>query len=192
MKKFFGILLAAVSALVLLPGCGGGDSDPTKMTAKEFARGSKYFIFQNGLAGWLYVVPDKQFPGYEVETKDVEAEGMSGETAPAVVGTINVGGKGGPIGGFEYTCYYDEEGIPVTADLTITSQTSAEGNTALINFFNEAQGDDGEQVTDLRGTPVIHIDFRSNNFTIKANVQADNDPDDEVIEFGGSVVVQHQ
>lgn len=190
MKKFFGILLAAVSALVLLPGCGGGgDTDPTKMTAREFARGSKYFIFQNGLAGWLYVTPDKQFSGYTIT--GTNEDGVASETVPAVVGKINVGGPGGGVAGYEYICNYDAEGLPQTAELTVSTESPSQGNQALITFFNEAQGDDGEQVQDLRGAPVIHIDFRTNRFTIKAQVEME-DGDAEVVEFGGMVVVQHQ
>ena len=50
MKKFFGILLAAVSALVLLPGCGGGgdQEEATRMTVEQFASGSKYFELRTG------------------------------------------------------------------------------------------------------------------------------------------------
>ena len=65
MKKFFAILLAVVTTLVLLPSCGGGnDTDPTKMTAQEFMRGAKYFMLGNGLGGTLYVVPNRVLDGY--------------------------------------------------------------------------------------------------------------------------------
>lgn len=196
MKKFFGILLAAISTLVLLPGCGGGsDGEPTKVTAEEFARGSKMIILQNGFAGWLYVTPDKQFPGYGIIIDTYDAEGnLISQQTPAVVGGINVGSVGGPTAGYTYTCNYDEEGVPTTAELIISTQQSQEGNETLINFFNEAIAEDengGGEVADLRGGAVVNIDFRTNKFTISEQ-EADEDGNNVLVEIGGTVVVQPQ
>ena len=192
MKKFFGILLAVVSTLILLPGCGGGgDTDPTKVTATEFARGSKMIILQNGLAGWLYVTPDQQFTGYKVEDK-IDADGkIVSQKAPAVYGQIGVGGNNGGRAGYVYEVNYDENGVPTTAELTISTQFSQEGNDTLVNFFNQAVGEDGGEVADLRGAPVVKIDFRTNQFTI-TDVVADEENNDMPIEIGGTIVVQAQ
>lgn len=192
MKKFFGILLAVVSTLILLPGCGGGgDTDPTKVTANEFARGAKMIILQNGLAGWLYVTPDQQFSGYTiVDEKDANGNIIAQEAA-AVYGQIGVGGNNGGRAGYTYKVNYDENGVPVTADLTISTQFSQEGNDTLVNFFNQAVGEDGGEVADLRGAPVVKIDFRTNQFTI-TDVAENDEGEDEPIEIGGTVVVQAQ
>lgn len=195
MKKFFGILSAAISTLVLLPGCGGGnDGEPTKVTAEEFARGSKMIILQNGFAGWLYVTPNKPFPGYEpIDTYDADGKLISQQT-PAVIGHINVGSTGGPTAGYTYTCNYDEEGVPTTAELIISTQQSQEGNTTLINFFNQAiaEGENGGgQVADLRGGAVVKIDYRTNLFTISEQ-EADANGNNVQVEIGGTVVVQPQ
>ncbi|MBE6420361.1 MAG: hypothetical protein E7031_09560 [Akkermansiaceae bacterium] len=195
MKKFFGILLAAISTLVLLPGCGGGnDNEPTKVTAEEFASGAKMIILQNGFAGWLYITPNKQFPGYNViDTCDADGKLIS-QQAPGVVGGINVGSIGGPTAGYIYTCYYDEEGVPTEAELIISTQQSQDGNTTLINFFNQAiaEGENGGgQVVDLRGGAVVKIDFRTNLFTISEQ-EADANGNNVQVNIGGPVVVQHQ
>ena len=193
MKKFFGILLAVVSTLILLPGCGGGsDTDPTKITATEFARGAKMIILQNGLAGWLYVTPDQQFSGYTV-TDQTDANGnIIAQEASAVYGQIGLSGSNNAgTAGYTYAVNYDENGVPTTAELTITTKASQAGNDTLVNFFNRAVGEDGGEVADLRGAPVVKIDFRTNKFTI-TDVAADENDNDVPIEIGGTVVVQPQ
>ena len=192
MKKFFGILLAVVSTLILLPGCGGGsDTDPTKVTAKEFSRGAKMIMLWNGLAGWLYITPDKQVDGYGIEDVKDGNGNIIAQKVSAVTGQIGVGGRNGGQAGYTYEVNYDENGVPTTAKLTITTQSPSDGNTALINFFNQAVAEDGGQVADLRGAPVVEIDFRTNLFTI-TDVAENANGDDVPIEIGGPVVVQHQ
>lgn len=192
MKKFFGILLAVVSTLILLPGCGGGsDTDPTKVTATEFARGAKMIMLWNGLAGWLYVTPDKQFPGYGIEDVKDGNGNIIAQNVPAAFGQIGVGGSNGGRAGYTYKVNYDENGVPTTAELTISTQVSQEGNDTLINFFRQAVGEDGGEVADLRGAPVVKINFSTNKFTI-TDVAENAGGDDVPIEIGGDVVVQAQ
>ena len=194
MKKFFAILLAVVTTLVLLPSCGAGnDSDPTKMTAKEFQRGAKYFMLGNGLGGTLFVVPDRSYDGYGETIKTTDANGLLiEETSSAVKGSVNVGSKGGVAASFQYTCHYDEKGVPTMAVLTITTIQSAASNQTLVDYFNQAQPDNenGDNTVDLRGVVVLNIDFRTNLFTMTE--QGNDDNDDEVREIGGTVIVQRQ
>lgn len=194
MKKIFGMLLVAVTALVLLPCCGGGgDSDPQKVTATEFQRGAKYFMLGNGLAGTLFVVPDSAFPGYGGEPiPEVGPDGVTTETVAGISGNIGVGSMSGPSATFQYDCYYDENGVPVSAVLHISTIEPQNGNDTLTNFFNEAVGDDedgGGQQVDLRGEALITIDFRTNRFVMTEDAE---EPDADPVSIGGSVIVQRQ
>lgn len=203
MKKFFSIILTAALALVSVPSCGGGgDSHPTKITATEFARGAKYFMFANGLAGTLFVCPDKNFPSYDPQVTATYPSGATlQETSSAVDGSIGIGAKGKTRAIFEYVCEYDEKGVPVKAILTISTWDNSADDDTLVNFFNEATPEDGEEVVDLRGAPTIEINFISNQFTMTARAGIDNepvDPDNPVVDeeddrtIGGQVIVQFQ
>lgn len=199
MKKFFCSLLAVCSAFTFLPGCsGGGDSNPTVMSAEDFARGSKYFIFRNGLAGWLYVTPtvsETGYPGVTSGTELVDGVDVSIKTTPPMKGTIGCGAPKQYAAGYDYTCYYDDAGNPVKAKLTISTKDPSNDRTQLINWFNEATPDDGETVQDLRNSPVIVIDFPSRTFEVTAevaNVNPDGPPQNDVETFSGTVVVQRQ
>ena len=188
MKKFFGILLAAVSALVLLPGCGGGgDGDPQKVTATEFQRGAKYFMLGNGLAGTLFVVPECAFPGYGGDPDSETVDGALVEKVEGIGGNIGIGTMSGPQATFQYDCYYDAEGVPERAILHISTIEPQDGNDTLTNFFNSAVGED-EQV-DLRGEALISIDFRTNRFEM---TDAADEPDADPVTIGGSVIVQRR
>lgn len=194
MKKFFAVLLAAVTTMVLLPSCGGGnDTDPTKITAGEFLRGSKYFMLGNGLGGTLFVVPDRAYEGYNTVEKIKDANGnVIQENIAGMTGSVNVGSKGGLPATFQYTCHYDEKGVPTLATLTISTVQSAESNQTLVDYFNQAQADDenGDNNVDLRGVVVLNIDFRTNLFTMTE--QGNEDNDDEVREIGGTVIVRRK
>ena len=194
MKKFFAILLAVVTTLALLPSCGAGnDNDPTKITAGEFMRGAKYFMLGNGLGGTLFVVPDRAIEGYNTTQKVTDANGaVIEETVSGMTGSVNVGSKGGLPATFQYTCHYDEKGVPTLAVLTISTIPSAESNQTLVDYFNQAQPDNenGDANVDLRGVVVLNIDFRTNLFTMTE--QGNDDDDDDIREIGGTVIVRRK
>ncbi|MBE6417988.1 MAG: hypothetical protein E7033_05930 [Akkermansiaceae bacterium] len=206
MKKFFSILLTAALVLVSVPSCGGGGgSNPTRVTAPEFARGAKYIMLGNGLAGTLFIVPEKNYTGYKPETISYHPNGEpQQEKTGAVQGSIGVGVKGGTDCTFGYVCNYNEEGVPTDAELTISTIQSAQDKQTLVEFFNEATPDDGEQAVDLRGVVTINIDYEAGAFTMKvragvddddAEGDADPDPDnvaerEDTITVDGQVVVQ--
>lgn len=207
MKKFFGMLLAAVSALVLLPCCGGGgDGEPTKMSAEDFARGAKYFMLGNGINGTLYVCPSYQYSGYQIEdgvryvldddgnyveddkgNPTYEVIGNS-KTASAISGTLNVGSKGGVGATFDYFCEYNDDGVPVRALLRFSTLSSGV-DSVIDDWLSGAQAED--EVNNLQGAVAISIDFVTNSWSMTV-LEEDADGNQAENTHGGSVIVQHQ
>lgn len=207
MKKFFGMLLAAVSALVLLPGCGGGgDGDPTKMSAEDFARGSKYFMFGNGINGTLFVCPNYQYNGYQItdgvkyemdEDGNYIEDGKGGyvyelvensKSVNAVGGTVNVGSKGGTPATFDYFCEYNDEGEPTRAILRFSTLPSGI-DSQIDDWLSGAMPDD--QVNNLQGAISISIDFITHSWSMTV-LEEDDEGNQRENTHGGGVVVQFQ
>ncbi len=207
MKKFFGMLLAAVSALVLLPCCGGGgDGDPTKMSAEDFARGSKYFMFGNGINGTLFVCPNYQYNGYQItdgvkygmdEEGNYIEDGKGGyvyelvensKSVSAVSGTVNVGSKGGTPATFDYFCEYNDEGEPTRAILRFSTLPSGI-DSQIDDWLSGALPDD--QVNNLQGAISISIDFITHSWSMTV-LEEDDEGNQRENTHGGGVVVQFQ
>lgn len=191
MKKFFGILLAAVSALVLLPGCGGGgDNDPTRITLEEFQNGAKYFELRGGFAGHLIIKSTEIAPGYDDDTADPELTDdivFSSAKSTTVDGLIGIG-VADTQAGYTYTCYYDENGVVQMGKIVISTVFNAAGNNDLVEFFNAAVPE-GEEV-DVRGEVAVIVDFNNNSFYVEGmEIQDPNNPDDDR-PISGTVVVR--
>ena len=206
MKKFFGMLLAAVSALVLLPGCGGGgDGEPIKMSAEDFARGSKYFMFGNGINGTLFVCPDYQYSGYQItdgvkykvdENGNYIEDGNNGyvyelvensKLVSAVSGTVNVGSKGGTPATFDYFCEYNDEGEPTQAILRFSTLPNGI-DSQIDDWLSGALTDD--EVNNLQGAISISINFITNSWSMTVLEKVDGNQQEKT--HGGGVVVQFQ
>jgi len=195
MKKFFGMLLAAVSALVLLPGCGGGgDADPTRVSVDEFKSGAKYFELRGGFAGHLIIKCDRIVDGYGKEGTDStfgEGEGAvvyDSAESTTVDGKIGIG-TANTQAGYTYTCFYDAEGVPQMAIINVSTVHNSSTEDDLIEFFQKAAAEDVE--VDVRGGVNIVIDFNARSFVVE-DMQIDPDPkqEDDERPLGGVVVVR--
>ncbi len=173
MKKFFGILLAAVSALVLLPGCGGGGEDSEGIvTVPQFVNGTKTFVLGAGYMN-IYVT------GNGIDTNSADGPGTN-DYATNVITWVGVGHKA--VG----------SGDKARADYTVNKTTDAEGNeeitsaTLILSFENcsnqelreyfnfptnnndddnpvAGEGEDNDDKT-WNGTLTITIDFTSKSW----------------------------
>lgn len=133
MKKFFGILLAAVSALVLLPGCGGGgdQEEATRMTVEQFASGSKYFELRTG-NGTVFVLPRIGQAPYPLTKNEGNTKGKDG-----VKGTVQHGKENSPHDAtFNYVAEYGEDGLPLSAILYVTLTDTPSEDDPVCAFLN--------------------------------------------------------
>lgn len=169
MKKFFGMLLAAVSALVLLPGCGGGgDNDPGAITVSQFVNGSKAFIIAAGDMN-VYI------RGNGIAQGSADPDPDSTE-AFNIAFRAGVGGDGGEAGRANYSVTYatDDEGNKYIEEATLFLSFENCGNEKLREFFdfpdlaadnnNEVdveEGADGENSFDAKLTIVFNFKDRS-------------------------------
>lgn len=201
MKKFFGILLAAVSALVLLPGCGGGGDEDNvyTMTGDDFKAGRKHFIIGGGGVGTLYVMPS--LGGYQLEgsekidpnTKVVIAETVQSveKLAKAQVAAINSPGSPLVLAICKYAVNYDPDtGLPTTAQLSINYDSPINNDTNTTTFFDRAQNDPngGGGENQLRITFELHFA----DYTWKLVENAGDvavDPDADTVPLSGDFAV---
>lgn len=179
MKKFFGILLAAVSALVLLPGCGGGgDNDTEYMTASDFATCRKHFVLGNGTNNTLYVYAMQgsgTVKGDPKTTEEFYGQGYSRATSH---------GANLPLSIARYTVTYDDQGLPSTAQLNLNYDASVDNDTATQDFYNGAQlADDAAAEF---GPVSIQLDFSTRKWTMVGQENDEGDP----VEVGGDFDVR--
>lgn len=179
MKKFFGMLLVAVSALVLLPGCGGGGNNKEHyMTATEFATAIKYFVLGNGTNNTLYVYAAQGSGDVEGDPKVMQTFNGEGYSKASSSGASL------PLSIARYTVYYDEEGIPTTATLSLNYDSSVDSDQKTQDFYNGAQLVDGEAAE--FGPVNIHMDFS----TLKWNMVGQQAEGDDPINVGGDFDVR--
>ena len=173
MKKFFGILLAAVSALVLLPGCGGGGDDAQGVvTVPQYVNGTKTFVLGAGYMN-IYVTG----AGIDPDSADGAATSTSAQNVEAWIGIGNKAVGTGERARTEYTVHKTtndagEEEI-TSATLIISFENCS--NETLREFFNfptnaddddnpvNAEGEDNGQ--NWAGTLTITLDFTAKSWS---------------------------
>lgn len=140
MKKFFGMLLAAVSALVLLPGCGGGgDGDVDVMETRSFANGVKWLKL-GGKSGQmtLYMTGDGSYG-------ELNDEKVSNLRFKSSVG-LPVDNEGG-------TCNYwvtkDDEGNIIRGTLELAYDNVKDQDVADFFGFQINNGNDDDDDNDV-------------------------------------------
>lgn len=141
MKKFFGILLAAVSALVLLPGCGGGGSNADNgiVTVDQFVGGSKGFVIACGDKN-MYIYGAGRAEG------DITTDPVNGEYG--IVVYAGVGGWGHTEARANYTVEVenDANGNPVITkgNLFLSFENCTDRDLRGIFDFPEDQNDNDD------------------------------------------------
>ena len=138
MKKFFGIFLAAVSALVLLPGCGGGgdSEEATRMTVEQFAAGSKCFELRTG-NGTVFVEPTYGQSPYPLNKPTVDGEGNVWNGKYGIQGTVQHGTENSPHDAtFNYSVMNGDDGLPLKGVLIITLTDQPNETDPICEFLN--------------------------------------------------------
>lgn len=164
------MLLAAVSALVLLPGCGGGgDDDGGVVTVNQFVNGAKTFVLGAGYMN-IYVTGDG------ISSDNAEDEPKNETNAENVVTWVGIGHKAVGTGekaraSYELIKTLNDNGEEVVTNALLNVSFENCQNQTLRQFFNfptegndddnpvNAEGDDNEDGKTWSGTLEISINF---------------------------------